>query len=332
MASRMTLTVGSDPALVQRAVLAVSAAARKEDPTIQRISIPASDESAAHRLREAAAPNLFGEGAVVVLEGIDAAEDALGAAVRESLADPPEGVYLVFTHPGGNKGKALVDAIKAAGAEVVDCAPLKGAKAADFISREFAAHRRKATPAAVTALHESIGTDAGLLGAAVSQLCADVESNPIDAPDVAEYFAGVAEVSGFSVADAVWDRHSAEALRMLRQAMLSTDSGRMGPMTVSAIASGLRALVRFGGTAPGASEADIAREAGVPPWKIRTLRRQWTRWSGDQRRLAAAVVALADADAAMKGGVREGSALDAEQKLLALELLVAATSGGGSRD
>ena len=57
-----------------------------------------------------------------------------------------------------------------------------------------------------------------------------------------------------------------------------------------------------------------------------TPRRQWSRWSGDQRKLAASVVALADADGAMKGGVREGSSLDAEQKLLALEILVAGSA------
>jgi DNA polymerase-3 subunit delta len=77
---------------------------------------------------------------------------------------------------------------------------------------------------------------------------------------------------------------------------------------------------------PGASDADIAKEVGVPPWKVGQLRRQWSRWSGDQRRIAASVVALADADGAMKGGVREGSSLDADQKLLALEILVAGSS------
>ena len=124
----------------------------------------------------------------------------------------------------------------------------------------------------------------------------------------------------------VWDKRYAEAFTSLRQAMLTADSGRVGVTTVSSIASGLRTLVRVGGMPPGASEADIAREAGVPPWKIKILRRQWSRWSGDQRKLAASVVALADADGAMKGGVREGSSLDAEQKLLALEILVAGSA------
>jgi DNA polymerase-3 subunit delta len=71
---------------------------------------------------------------------------------------------------------------------------------------------------------------------------------------------------------------------------------------------------------------DAAKEAGVPPWKVKVLRRQWSAWSGDQRRLAQAVVALAEADGAVKGGVGEGNSLDNQQKLLALESLVLRTA------
>ena len=331
--ARITLAVGGETVLVERAVLSVSAAVRKADPAAQRTVIDASDDAAAHELREAAAPNLFGDGGIVVIEGIDGADEAMAKAVREVLGDFPDNVHLVITHPGGNKGKALLDDIKAAGANVVDCQVVKRGKATiEFLNREFAARRRRITPDAVAALYESIGQDLGLLSSAVSQLVTDVESNPIEADDVREYFAGVADVSGFTIADAVWERRYAEALRTLRQAMLATDSGRVGPATVSSLATGLRTLVRVGGMPPGASEADVAREAGVPPWKVKQLRRQWSRWSGDQRRLAASVVALADADGAMKGGVGEGTSLDAEQKLLALEILVASTASGIVRD
>ena len=96
---------------------------------------------------------------------------------------------------------------------------------------------------------------------------------------------------------------------------------------MTALAMGLRTLVRVGGMPPGTSAAVVAKEAGAPPWKVESLRRQWAKWSGDQRRLAIAVVALADADGAVKGGVLEGSSLVDEQKLLALEILVAATAG-----
>ncbi len=328
--ARITLAMGNEPVLVQRAVMAVSAEARRADPSVQRSVISGSDESAAHELREAAAPNLFGDGGVVVIEGIDAADDQLARAVREVIADLPDNVFLVVTHPGGMKGKALLDDLRAAGAVQIDCSAVKrGKSTVEFLTREFAAHKRRATPDAVTALYDAIGQDLGLLVSAVSQLVSDVESNPIDASDVHHYFDGVADVSGFTISDAVWERRYADALRGLRQAMLASDAGRVGPSTVSSLASGLRTLVRVGGMPPGASEAAVAKEAGVPPWKVSAMRRQWSRWSGDQRRLAAAVVALADADGAMKGGVREGTSLDPEQKLLALEILVAGTAAPG---
>ena len=325
--ARITLAIGAETVLVDRAVRAAMTAARSEDPSVQRSVIRAADESAAHELREAAAPNLFGEGGVVIVEGIDGADDGMARALREVIADLPENIHLVVTHPGGNKGKALLDDLRAAGAEQVDCQVVKKGRATvEFLNREFSARRRKVTPDAVTALYDAIGQDLGLLAGAVSQLVSDVDANPITADDVHHYFAGVADVSGFTIADAVWERRYAEAMRTLRQAMLSADAGRVGPSTVSSLAGGLRTLVRVGGMPPGASEGDVAREAGVPPWKVKALRRQWSRWSGDQRRLAAAVVALADADGAMKGGVREGSSLDTEQKLLALEILVARTA------
>jgi hypothetical protein len=56
------------------------------------------------------------------------------------------------------------------------------------------------------------------------------------------------------------------------------------------------------------------------------LRNQWSRWSGDQRRLASMIVALSQADPAMKGGVAIGSALDPEQKLFELEKLITRAS------
>jgi DNA polymerase-3 subunit delta len=324
---RITLALGSETVLVDRAVLAASAQARADDPTVQRLTIAANDDGAAHAIREAAAPNLFGDGVVIVVTGVDAADDQVGAAIRELVDDQPESVTLVLTHPGGVKGKALLDKVRAAGAHVVDCQAVKrGKPTLEFLTREFTAHKRRATSDALTVLYDAIGQDIGLLAAAVSQLCADVEGDPIDADAVREYFAGVADVSGFAISDAVWERRSGEALRMLRQAMLGSEGGRVGPATVSSLASGLRTLVRVGGMPPGASETDIAREAAVPPWKVRVLQRQWSRWSGDQRRLAAAVVALADADADMKGGVNSKTGLDPEQKLLALEILVARTT------
>jgi len=318
---RITIAYGNEPLLVDRAVGTAVARVRSMDPGAQRVVVEAGAEDSGAAIIDAASPTLFGDATVIVVRGIDSASESVDAALRGFASAPPETAWLVCTHPGGVKGKNLLDALRKAGGVQVDCAALKrGQATVDFLAREVASYRRKMTPDALTVLYDAVGQDLRLLVAAVSQLVSDVERDPITAEDVSDYFAGVAGVSGFAISDAVWDRRSADALRSLRQALQESDG--IAVPTVIAIASGLRSIVRVAGVGPGASEADVAREAGVPPWKVTQLRRQWSRWSGDQRRLAAAAVALADADGAVKGGVGDGTSLDPEQKLLTLERLV----------
>lgn len=320
----VTLLSGREPILVQRGLREVIGRISASDPSAQVIEVEAGAEDASSQLRMACSPTLFGDASVVIVHALDAADDTTAEVLRQVLADPLEGIHLVLLHPAGNAGnKALVDHVKASGATVVDCAPLKGARAyRDFVTREFTSVRRKATPDAVEALLDAVGQDAALLAGAVQQLVSDITDNPLTAEHVRDYFTGVAEVNGYEVADAAWGRREADARRLLRQLDELSGSGT-GPLTVSALASALRALARVGGMA-GASDAAIAREAGIPDWKVRTYREQWSRWGSDQRRLAAAVVALAEADGAMKGGVLEDSSLGEEQKRYALEALVGA--------
>lgn len=324
MAARITIAYGNEPLFVDRAVSSTIAAIRKADATVQRVTVSAGEEAAARTIIDAGAPTLFGDATVLVVTGVDGATDEVDAALRALADEQPDQAWLIVTHPGGVKGKNLLDHLRKAGAEQIDCATPKRSEVTAFLNKEVAAHKRAITPDALQVLQDAIGQDLRLLVAAISQLLSDVESNPIDVDDVREYFAGVAEVSGFSISDAVWDRRSIDALRSLRYAMQGSDG--IAVPTVVALAMGLRSIVRVAEVGPGASDVTVAKEAGVPPWKVRALRRQWTAWSGDQRRLAAAAVALADADAAVKGGVGEGNALDPEQKRLELERLVVMTA------
>ena len=72
------------------------------------------------------------------------------------------------------------------------------------------------------------------------------------------------------------------------------------------MASGLRGLARVASAPAGTPEAEVAREAGVPPFKVRSLREQAGRWH--PAALAAALVAMAEADAAVKGRDGHGPA------------------------
>lgn len=321
--ARITILFGKETALADRALADIVAGLRSSQGSVERVTTRAASEEAAGVISDAMSPNLFGDPIMLIVTDVqDISEDA-EAVMRQALTDMPDHVWLVVVHTGVVKGKNLLDTLRKAGAEQIDCKELKGKALQEFLAKDVSRKKRKMTSEAMQALVDSVGSDLPMLLAAVSQLCADVEADPIGLEDVQSYFEGVAEVSGFAIADAVWNRQAVQALRLLRWAMRSGD---VAVPTLIAMATGLRTIVRVASVPPGASEADIAREAGVPPWKVAILRRQWQQWSGDQRRLAVAAIALADADAALKGGVAEGQSLDAEQKLRELERLVLVTA------
>lgn len=317
----VTLIVGPEEFLAERA-MSVALAGN------ERVEVDGSDDRAAGLLREAMSPTLFGDAPVTVVRNLDQLDDEAAAVVKQAIAD---GVDLVLVHPGGVKGKALLTAIRASGAVEVSCtAPKRGPETADFIAREFAQHRRKGTSDAAAALAEAVGSDLRMLSAAISQMCADLDADPIDASHVQTFFSGVADVSSFQISDAVWDRRGADALRDLRWAQQAGDRGRMGPALIASLAGGVRSLARLSAAPRSVPEAQLAAEVGAPPWKIKVMRRQLNRWTGAG--LAAATLRLAAADAAAKGGVLEGESLDPAQKDAMLESLVvalAAQTGAG---
>lgn len=327
MSLPITVITGSEEVLVERALHEARAEAReREGADPDRRTVSAADEAAAPALAEALGPTLFDEPALVIVTEADQIDDAVWRVVEGALADPPPGVSLVIAHPGGVKGKKYLTALRAAGAKDVSCAALKkGRQTEDFLAAEVRRRGRTATPAAIHALYEAIGHDVALLMGAVAQLCSDVESGSIDEEAVARYFVGVADVQGYRVSDAVWDRRPVDALRDLRWMAASSGRARVGPAVTATLGSGLRSLVRVQGLPPTISEAEAMQETGIRfDWQLRNARNRAKRWRAD--RLARATVELATLDVAVKGGWRKGDSRDVEQKLHDTESFVVRTA------
>lgn len=323
----ITLIAGSEEVLVKQAIEEARAEAReREGSDPDRRTVSAADESAVAALAEALGPTLFDEPALIIVTEADQIDDALWRVLEAAIADPPQGVALVIAHPGGVKGKKYLTALRAAGARDVSCAALKkGRQTEDFLAAEVRRRGRKATPGAIHALYESIGHDVALLLGALTQLCSDVETGPIDEEAVARYFVGVADVQGYRVSDAVWDRRPVDALRDLRWMAESSGRAGVGPAVTAMLGTGLRALVRVQGLPPTMSEAEAMQETGIRfDWQLRNARTRAKRWRAD--RLALAVVGLADLDVAVKGGLREGDSRDVDQKLHDMESYVVRTA------
>ncbi|GAA2801306.1 DNA polymerase III subunit delta [Streptomyces showdoensis] len=291
----VTLAVGQEDLLLDRAVREVVTAARAADAdTDVRDLMPEQLQPGA--LAELTSPSLFAERKVLVMRN---AQDLPAETIKEIKAyldAPAEEITLVVLHAGGAKGKGLLDAARKAGAREVACPKTtKPAERLSFVRQEFRSLGRSATPEACQVLVDAIGSDLRELAAAVAQLTADVDGT-IDEAVVGRYYTGRAEASSFTVADRAVEGRAAEALEALRW---SLSTGVAPVLITSALAQGVRAIGKLS-SARGGRPADLARELGMPPWKIDRVRQQMRGWTPDGVSLA--LRAVAEADAGVKGG------------------------------
>ncbi|MGW7519083.1 DNA polymerase III subunit delta [Streptomyces sp. NPDC054796] len=292
----LTLAVGQEELLLDRAVRQIVEAARADDADTDVRDLASSDLQPG-TLAELTSPSLFAERKVLVVRNAqDLSADSV-KDVKAYIASPVEEIHLVLLHAGGAKGKGLLDAARKAGAREVACPKMtKPADRLAFVRSEFRGLGRSASPEACQALVDAIGSDLRELASACTQLTADVEGT-IDEAVVARYYTGRAEASSFTVADRAVEGRAAEALETLRWALAT---GVAPVLVTSALAQGVRAIGKLASAPRGARPGDLARELGMPPWKIDRVRQQMRGWSGDG--VSTALRAVAAADAAVKGG------------------------------
>jgi DNA polymerase-3 subunit delta len=309
----LVLLTGSEPFLVSRAVSDTVAEWQRADPDLAVEEISGAGSDVRLRLAEAAGEDLFGTRSILVVTEADALGDNLDALLAAAQGSP-----VIAHHRAGRGGQAALKDLKKSAERTVECQPLKKGRAlSEWVTAEFRRHKRRITTDGLQLLIEAVGTDLADLSSAAHQLASDADSDPIDAAVVGQYFRGVAELSGYQVADAVMLGRPAEVLHRLRQAQIAADGARTGPAIVAAVAGSVRQLVALSACPPGMNDADVARQIGAPPWKVKQLRPLLRHWT--QSQLASAVIVLADLDARVKGGLREGEQLDAAQKVHALE-------------
>ena len=261
-----------------------------------------ADEIEVGTITDSLAPSLFGDARIVVIKEIQDLVADCSDEIIEYLSNPDESLSLVLWHKGGVKGKALVDKVKKAGAEVISAEAIKkDSDKAEFVRGEFKNLGRKISTEAVQALIDSLGSDLRELGGACSQLASDVQDGKlIDEDDVAAYQRGRIETTGYDVADAVLDGKTALALISLRNAI---NTGTDPVLIVSAIAASIRTMAKVSGASRGLKSYDLASQLGLPPWQIDKARRQLSGWS--ENALARSVITLAQADADIKGAAAD---------------------------
>lgn len=296
----IVLVKGAEGYFVDAVTDHLLALAKQRDPEVEITRIEAAAYQP-HELDVITSPSLFEERRHIVVDGVDAASDAFvtdALAYLGALDGELGDVSMVLRHTKGVRGKKLLDAIAAAGLPVVQCDPLKrDSDKVDFVSARFRAAGRRASADAVRSLVEALGSDLRELAAGVQQLVEDT-TGPITPDVVQRYYGGRVEVTGFRVADTAIAGDGATAVTLLRHA-LATGSDPV-PL-VAALAVKLRTLAKVAATRGrgGASAAEL----GLAPWQVDRARRELAGWTPEG--LAAAITAVADADAEVKGESRE---------------------------
>ncbi|MDM4761805.1 DNA polymerase III subunit delta [Galbitalea sp. SE-J8] len=296
----VVLVSGTEGFLADRAIRELRELLRAEDPSLEVSDIDAG-QYAPGELITLASPSLFGEPRLIRVTGVEKATDAFLAETLEYLQAPADGSYLVLRHAGGQRGKKLLDAVRAgsgSGVEVV-CAPItKDAEKHDFAAAEFQTAGRRISAGALRALVSAFSDDIAELAAACQQLLADA-ADEITEQTVQRYYGGRVETTAFAVADAALAGRYGDALMLLRHAL----AGGNDPVPMlAAFASKLRTMAKVSGAARMGS-GQAAGALGLAPWQVDRARRDLQGWTDDG--LAATIELTAETDHQIKGAGRD---------------------------
>ena len=299
---KVVLVTGKEEFLGERTVAAVRAAVRSHDPEAELAESRAADLTLA-ALGELAAPSLFSSIRCIVVRGLEDLPEESHDGVLDYASSPVDDVALVLVHGGGQRGSGLLTKLRKLPAVAEHkSAELRPSEVPGFVVAEARALKAQIDNDAAHTLVQAVGQDLRSLSAAVDQLVHDFPGERLDLAKVKKYFGGRAEAKSFAVADAAYYGRRAAALEELRWAM---DAGTAPVLVTSAFAAGARGLAKFQAAPRPMREADLAREVGVPPWKLRTLREQAHGWT--DANLARAIRAVAQADADIKGAASDAS-------------------------
>lgn len=291
----LVLATGSDDYLIQRVREGLRDRIRERSGSCEVTVVPAGDY-AAGQLAVATSPSLFAEPKLVCVTELAGMNENLLTDALAYLASPDPDVTVVWEHTGGNRGKKLLDALRA-GAAVVDCSPPKSDRdKAAFVLAQFREHGRRIEPDAARGLAAAVGTSTAELAAACAQLMADVPAT-VDHELVEKYYGGRVEVTAFRVVDAAVAGNAAQALKLWRQAV---DVGVDPVPMVAALGAKLRLIALVAGSRGGTGR--LAREIGAAPWQVERAQQEARRFAPAD--VTAGLQAVADADAQVKGESR----------------------------
>ena len=294
----VVLVTGPEDYLADRVFRELRDRVRTVSPELEVTDLDASTYVVGS-LFDFASPSLFDEPRMIRVTNGESTNDEFLSDMVDYVTRPALDVIVLVRHSGGNRGKRMLDAIRAQDYTVeVDCAEIKKGDRVAFAAAEFARLGVQIENAAVVALTNAFADDLAELAAACSQIASDSLGVAITRAFVDRYYEGRSEVTAFAVADAAIAGDRAEALRLLRHAIYS---GTDPVPIIATFAMKLRSMAKVGGFS--GKPGDAARELGMAPWMVDKARRDLRGWNGTT--LGAAILEVAAADSLVKGEGRD---------------------------
>lgn len=298
----VVLISGPEQFLADRAARSIRELLRASDAALEIHDIDAASYGAGE-LFTIASPSLFAEPRLIRVEGVEKASDAFLEDAKRYLVHPADDTTLLLRHASGQRGKALLDAVRgetggSIGAIEIVCAEVKkDSERLGFAQAEFRRMEAQIAPNALRAFVAAYQGGLGELAGAIEQLVTDVGTRLTEA-DVERATEGRVEAGAFKVADAATAGRAAEALVLLRQA-LSTGTDPI-PM-LAALNMKVRGMARVYGARGSSSE--LASSFGMAPWMVERAQKETRGWTESD--LARAIDLAAKTELALKGGSRD---------------------------
>lgn len=290
------LIEGNEEFLAERARKRIVTEIRQNSPEGDALPVTTmrAGEVTGSELLELLSPSLFGEDRVIVLTNTDEAGKEPAELLLKVAKDPAPGIFVIIMHSGGGRTKQMVPKFRKLAGQVHEVPELKDRERPGWVTQEFRSHGVQVTPDVVHALLEGVGSDLRELASAVSQLVSDTGGN-VTAAKVREYYAGVAEVSGFDIADLAVTGQTSRAVASTRRAL---QLGISPVALAAALSSKVGAIARLY-TSRGSDSRRLAGTLGMHPFVVEKTTKVARRWSGEA--VSDAVIVVAELDAAVKG-------------------------------
>ncbi|MDU0479372.1 DNA polymerase III subunit delta [Staphylococcus chromogenes] len=288
--------IGEEEFLAERAQQQILEKLRVELPAGEQLQVTTmrTGQVTSADLIEMFSPSLFSDTrALVFTDAGESGKEPLEQLMKACL-DVAPGITVIIRHSGKGRQKAAVPKLKKLG-HTHEVPKLNARERQGFVTQEFKTLGVRVTPDVVNAVLEGVGSDLRELASAVSQLVADTNAQ-VTVEAVRRYYEGVAEVSGFDIADLAVSGQLTRAVASTRRAL---QLGISPVAIAAALSNSVIAIARSYGIRGRANDYELAKVLGVPPFKVKSILQNARRWNGDA--VSDAVILMAELDAKTKG-------------------------------